>query len=100
MEQSVRSHWHHHFAVARVEAHHGAGLLVRAVLALDLAVAPLLHADTGAVLAGELVLTAGGHCHVPAVLRATAVIVDLPGLGPQQEGACRGKAHSLEMSVF
>ena len=50
-------------------------------------------------MAGELVLTAGGHRHVLAVLRATAVIEDLPGLGPQQKGACRGRAHSQEVLV-
>ena len=99
MKPAVRSAGHHHLAVAGIQPHQSAVLLVGAISALDLPVAPLLHADTGAVLAGELVLTAGGHCHVPAVLRATAVIVDLPGLGPQQEGASRGRAHSQEVLV-
>ena len=100
MEQSVRSNWRHNIAVAWVEAHHGAGLLVRAVLTLTLAVAPLLHTDTGAVLTGELVVVACCHRHVPAVLRATAVIVDLPGLSTQQERACRGRAHSIKIMVL
>ena len=99
VEQSVRSGGHHHLAVAGVEAHQSAGLLVRAVSALNLAVTPLLHADTGAVLAGELVVIAGGHGHVPAVLRPTGVVVDLPGLGAEQERSCRGRANSLEMFV-
>ena len=99
MEQSVRSNWRHNIAVAWVEAHHGAGLLVRAVLTLTLAVAPLLHTDTGAVLTGELVVVACCHRHVPAVLRPTGVIVDLPGLGTEQERACRGRANRLEMFV-
>ena len=100
MKPAVRSAGHHHLAVAGIQPHQSAVLLVGAISALDLPVAPLLHADTGAVPAGELVLTAGGHCHVPAVVRATAVIVDLPGLGPQQEGACRGRAHGIEIRVL
>ena len=99
MEQSVRSGGHHHVAVAGVEPHQSAGLLVRAVSALNLPVTASLHADTGAVLAGELVVIAGGHGHVPAVLRPTGVVVDLPGLSPEHEGGSRGRAHSQEMFV-
>ena len=75
-------------------------LLIRSIPALNLAVTPDLHADTGAVLAGELVVIAGSHCHVPAVLRATGVIGDLPGGGPQQQGPCRGRADCLEIVVL
>ena len=75
-------------------------LLVRAISALNPPVTPFLHADTGTVLAGELVVSAGRHGHVPAVLRPAAVIVDLPGLGSEQERSCRGRAESLEISVF
>ena len=83
MKSAVRSGGDHHLAVAGVEAHQRAGLLIRAVTALNLAVTASLHADTGAVLAGELVVIAGGHGHVPAVLRPTGVVVDLPGLGSE-----------------
>ena len=99
MDPSVRSSGHHNIAVAGVEAHQSAGLLIRAISALNLAVTPLLHADAGAVLTGELLVIAGSHCHVAGVLRATGVIVDLPGLGTQQQGPCRGRAHRLEMFV-
>ena len=86
VEQSVRSGGHHHVAVAGVEPHQSAGLLVRAVSALNLPVTASLHADTGAVLAGELVVTAGRHGHVPPVVRPTGVVVDLPGLSSKKEG--------------
>ena len=99
MEQSVRSGRHHHIAVAGVEAHQSAGLLVGAVSAVDLAVTASLHADTGAVLAGELVVSAGRHGHVPPVVRPTGVVVDLPVLSPEHEGGSRGRAHSQEMFV-
>ena len=99
MAPSVGSSWHHNLTVAGVETDQSAGLLIRSISALNPAVTPLLHADTGAVLAGELVVIAGSHCHVPAVLRAAGVIVDLPGLGTEQKGACRGRTHGLEMLV-
>ena len=100
MEKSVRSFRHHNIAVAGAETHQNTGLLIRAISTLNLTVTSLLHADTGAVLAGELVVSAGRHCHVPAVLRATGVIGDLPGGGPQQQGPCRGRAHCLEIVVL
>ena len=96
MDPSVRSSWHHHLTVAGVETDQSAGLLIRSITTLNLAVTPLLHADTGAVLAGELVVIAGGHGHVPAVLRPAAVVVDLPGLSPEQERSCRGRAHGIK----
>ena len=99
MDPSVRSSWHHHLTVAGVETDQSAGLLIRSISALNLPVTPLIHADTGAVLTGELVVIAGSHCHVAGVLRATGVIVDLPGLGTQHQGACRGRAHRLEILV-
>ena len=99
MDPSVRSSWHHNLTVAGVETDQSAGLLIRSISALDPAVTPLLHADTGAVLAGELVVIAGRHGHVPAVVRPTGVVVDLPGLSPEHEGGSRGRAHSQEMFV-
>ena len=99
MDPSVGSSWYHNLTVAGVETDQSAGLLIRSISALNPAVTPLLHADTGAVLAGELVVIAGGHGHVPAVLRPTGVVVDLPGLSPEQERSCRGRADSLEMFV-
>ena len=91
---------HHNLSVARVEPHQRTNLLIRSITALNLPVTPLLHADTGAVLTGELVVIAGSHCHVPGVVRATGVIVDLPCLGTEHQGPCRGRAHRLEILVL
>ena len=48
-------------------------LLIRAVIALNLPVAPVLHVDSRAVLTRELVVIAGSECQVPSVLRAAGV---------------------------
>ena len=85
LEQPIRSRRYDDFVVAGVEKHQLAVLLVRAVpvQTLDLPITSLLHADTETVLAGELVVAAGRHCHVPTVVRPTGVVVDLPGLSPK-----------------